>query len=340
MARLRRVFVILIFLFFANYTWACEDSLTELALRNIRQLTFSNMGFFKAGEAYFSPDDKSIIFQAVPHGESSYQIFIMKLDNIQARMVSTGQGACTCPYFRPDGQKIIFASSHEDPRDACDRCQQVSGYQRDGGDCKWQFLPYTNIYEANIDGSELRALTKGKAYHAECAYSHDGSHIVFASNLDGCMNIYTMSSDGDNIQQVTRKKHGYSGGSFFSPDSKQIIYRADYKQRDFLQIYIINIDGTNRKKITNNNHVNWAPFWHPNNKIIAYTTSCHGHDRYEIYLLNIHTGQEYRLTNSPGFDGIPAFSNDGTKILWTSKCSEDKSCQVFIADLILPQELL
>ena len=32
-------------------------------LTNVRQATF---GFFRAGEGYFSPDGKSIIFQAVP----------------------------------------------------------------------------------------------------------------------------------------------------------------------------------------------------------------------------------------------------------------------------------
>src|SRR5436853_597198 len=84
-------------------------------LQNIRQVTFSSMGFEKAGEAYFSFDDREIIFQAVPKGNEHYQIYRLNLEEGVPRLVSTGRGACTCAYFRPDGKKIIFASSHEDP---------------------------------------------------------------------------------------------------------------------------------------------------------------------------------------------------------------------------------
>src|SRR5437867_3631975 len=84
-------------------------------LSHIEQLTTPNMGFEKAGEAYFSPDMRRIIFQAVPTGRQDYQIYVMSLQDRRPQMVSTGRGECTCAYFRPDGRKIIFASSHLDP---------------------------------------------------------------------------------------------------------------------------------------------------------------------------------------------------------------------------------
>lgn len=88
----------------------------EPYLSNIHQLTFPEMGFEKAGEAYFSPDEKKIIFQAVPHGKQHYQMYVMELEEGVPRLVSTGKGACTCGFFRPDGEKILFASSHENPK--------------------------------------------------------------------------------------------------------------------------------------------------------------------------------------------------------------------------------
>src|ERR1700745_3903230 len=82
-------------------------------LRNVRQVT---SGFVRAGEGYFSPDGKSIIFQAEEQGENPfYQQFVMELGTGNVRRVSTGVGKTTCGYFRPDGKKIIFASSHLDP---------------------------------------------------------------------------------------------------------------------------------------------------------------------------------------------------------------------------------
>lgn len=306
------------------------------ALTQIRQLTFSSMGFVKAGEAYFSPDSRSIIFQAVPTGKDQYQIYVMNLDENIPRMVSTGKGACTCSNFRPDGKKIIFASSHESPIETDE--EAVPGYQRQGGNYAWAFTPYMNVYEADPDGSHLKALTTGSAYHAECAYSSDGTQIVFASNEDGHMNIYTMRADGSELYQVTKTASGYNGGPFFSPDGSKIIFRADYEKPDYLQIYLINSDGTNLQQLTHNGAVNWAPYWHPNGSVIAFTSSIHGHGQYEIYMMNILTNQFYRLTYHRSFDGLPVFNREGDKLLWTSKRSDDGSSQIFIADFTMPSE--
>lgn len=283
------------------------------------------MGFEKAGEAYFSPDDQTIAFQAVPNGQDTYQIYKLDLSETAPTMISTGKGACTCAFFRPDGEKIIFASSHSAPDDMA-----AKNY-------KWDLTPYMNIYEGNLDGTDLVQLTHGPAYHAECAYSPDGSRIVFASNASGSMNIYTMNADGSDVAQITHTDYCYNGGPFFSPDGSKIIFRADRKKPNHLQIYVIDADGTNEKQLTFNNSVNWAPFWHPDGKVIAFTTSLHGHQHYEIYLLNIETGAHHRLTHNPSFDGLPTFSHDGKKLLWTSKRGEDGTCQIFIADFIMPQ---
>lgn len=316
-----------------------DSSLEAVSLRNIRQLTFPSMGFEKAGEAYFSPDGKTIIFQAVPAGQEQYQIYVMNIAEGCPRMVSTGRGACTCAYFRPDGKKIIFASSHEDPSLYDENyAQKVPGYKREGGNYSWEFTPYMNIYEANPDGSQLLALTKGSAYHAECAYSPDGLRIVFASNQNGRMNIYTMNSDGSDVRQVTHTIRSYNGGPFFSPNGKEIVYRADRDQPHYLQIYLMNSDGTNESKITENGAVNWAPFWHPNGRVIAFTTSLHGHMHYELYLLDVVTKMHYRLTHNETFDGLPSFSKDGLKLLWTSKRGKDKTSQIFVADFVMPEK--
>jgi len=284
------------------------------------------MGFEKAGEAYFSPDEKSIIFQAVPEGEAHYQMYVMEIDQGIPLMVSTGKGACTCGFFHPNGQKILFASSHEDPNPS-EPIKAVPGKY------KWDLTPYMNIYEANIDGSSLKALTSGAAYHAECAYSPDGTQIVYASNEDGSMNLYVMDSDGANTRKLTFGTSCYHGGPFFSPDGTKIIFRADQDKPDYLQIYTINIDGSNEEQLTANQAVNWAPYWHPNGKDIAFTTSIHGHHRYEIYMLNIETKIQTRLTDNPSFDGLPVFNKDGTKMMWTSQRGDGKSCQIFIGEL-------
>lgn len=294
-------------------------------LSNIRQLTFPEMGFIKAGEAYFSPDEQSIIFQAVPDGRSHYQMYVMNLEEGIPKMVSTGKGACTCGYFNPNGEKIIFASSHESPIPLEDPTKPNEKY-------KWDLTPYMNIYEAYLDGSSLKQLTFGAAYHAECAYSPDGSEIVYASNEDGSMNIYVMASDGSNVRQITHTSHCYNGGSFFSPDGQRIIFRADRDKPHYLQLYMIDADGTNEKQLTSNDSVNWSPYWHPDGKHVAFTKSLNNHRSYEIFQLDTETFNEEQITYNESFNGLPVFNHDGSKIMWTSKRSLDGSCQIFIAD--------
>ncbi|MFS8563181.1 MAG: DPP IV N-terminal domain-containing protein [Rhabdochlamydiaceae bacterium] len=308
-----------------------ESTQEEVYLQNIQQVTSSVMGFDKAGEAYFSPDGESIIFQAVPVGKKDYQIYTMNLNTRSPVMVSTGKGRCTCGFYRPDGKKIIFASSHESPL-----IDEEAPYKT-SNNYVWDLTPYMQIYEAELDGSNLKCLTSGPAYHAECGYSPDGKHIVYASNESGSMNIYIINADGSNVRRLTHTDHSYNGGSFFSPDGKWILFRADREQKDILQLFLISVDGKEERQLTNNGHVNWAPFWHPNNKIIAYTTSKHGHRAYQIYLLDVETGEEHRLTHSSTFEGLPSFSKDGGKIAWTSKRG-NSTPQIFIADFTLPEK--
>jgi len=297
----------------------------EILLENIEQLTSPTMGFERAGEAYFSPDGQKIIFQAIPIGANSYQIFTLDLKTRELVQISQGVQACTCSYFRPDGEKIIFAASPE------------KGNVQQGGKYKWDLTPYMNIYEANVDGTDPVALSTGVAYHAECAYSPDGSHIVYASNEDGSMNIYAMRSDGTGVQQLTHTTHCYNGGPFFSPDGTKIIFRADRAEPNLLQIYMMDSDGSNLVQLTDDGAVNWAPFWHPSQDVVAYTSSIHGHHNYSVYLLSIGTAEQYRVTYHPIFDGLPTFDQEGTKMLWTSKRGPDNSCQIFIADFTLPE---
>src|SRR5271156_1770659 len=91
--------------------WQKEES---RHLTNIRQVTAD---FVRAGEGYFSPDGKTIIFQAEEKGSGNpfYQIFTLDLATGKFRRVSNGGGKTTCSYFSPDGKKIIYASTHLDP---------------------------------------------------------------------------------------------------------------------------------------------------------------------------------------------------------------------------------
>jgi TolB protein len=322
------------------------DQAESQYLKNIRQVT---SGFVRAGEGYFSPDGKHIIFQAEEKdtGNPFYQIFVQDLATGSFRRISPGIGRTTCAYFRPDGKKVIFASSHEDPNA---KQEHAAEYARREEEAKkgvrrrysWDFDPHMKIYEANPDGTELKCLTPwAKAYTAEGSYSADGKQIVFSSGPAGNVELYIMNADGSGVRKLTDAPGCYNGGPFFSPDASKVVFRADRKEKDRLQLYVINSDGTGERALTDNDQwVYWAPYWYKDGKHIIYTAADHSdpmaRPNYDLYWMNIETGKTVRITHAPGQDVLPVFSPDGSKLMWTSNRDGRSPTQLYIADFIPP----
>jgi TolB protein len=339
------------------YAWLCCLLLAAQAtdwekqeavhLSNIRQVT---RDFVKAGEGYFSPDGKKIIFQAEEKdtGNPFYQIFVMDLASGRAQRVSSGIGRTTCSYFSPDGKKIIFASSHLDPDPAkhyAEEFKQREEERREGKRRRyqWDFDPYMDIFEGDLDGSHLKRLTTAPGYDAEGSFSPDGKQIVFCSNRDGNLELYIMNADGSNVRQLTHAPGCYNGGPFFSPDGKRVIFRSDRKKKDHLQLYVINADGTGERALTDNlDWVYWAPFWFKDGKHIIYTAADHSNPavrpNYDLYWMNLDTGKTTRITFAPGQDVLPVFSADGSKVMWTSTRDGRQPSQLYMADFTPPKD--
>lgn len=309
-------------------------------LANVTQLTDASMGLGKAGEAYFSPDGKNIIFQATPAGQPDYQIYTMNLSTHTPKMVSTGKGACTCAFFHPKARKIMFASSHLDPNLGQPKSvEETKGY-------KWDFNEHMDIFEADLDGGNLHRLTDAPGYDAEGSYSPSGKQIVFTSMRDGDQEIYVMDADGRNQRRLTYGK-GYDGGPFFSPDGKTILYRGDRRGDDKmnLQLRLVNVDGSNDRAITDNELFNWCPFWHPSGKSLIFTQADHGlrergeRPNYDLWMVTPDGAKLTRITFDPASDVLPVFSPDGKRVMWTSKRGGLAEAQVFVADFTLPKDL-
>ena len=316
-------------------------------LKNITQLTSE---FVRAGEGYFSPDAKNIIFQAEEKesGNPFYQIFTMDLANKKSVRVSPGIGKTTCSYFSPDGKKILFASSHLDPKskEYYGEEYKLRDEEKKAGKrrtYKWDFDPAMEIFETNPDGSGMKRLTDSPGYDAEASYSPDGKSIVFCSNRSGAENLelYIMDSDGKNVRQLTNAPGCYNGGPFFSPDGKRIIFRTDRKKKDTLQIHVIDVDGKNDRTLAENlAWVQWCPFWYTDSKHILFAAADHStmmRPNYDLYWMNVDSGKQQRITFAPGADILPVFTKDGKKMMWTSTRDGRSPAQLYIADFTPPQ---
>src|SRR4029077_17542959 len=244
----------------------------ENHLRNVRQLTFGGQN----AEAYFSPDDRQLIFQHQGSDVPCDQIYTIPVTTpdgkpAQPKLVSTGKGRTTCSYFFPAGDRILFSSTHAASAECPPKPDYSKGYV-------WPIYSTYDIYTAKPDGSDLHRLTQTPGYDAEATISRDGKTIVFTSTRNGDLDIYAMDADGSQVRQLTHEL-GYDGGPFWSHDGTKIVYRAehpktpeeiaDYKsllaqgliRPGNLEIWVMNADGSNKHQVTHNGAANFAPYF-------------------------------------------------------------------------------
>ncbi len=319
-------------------------------LRNVRQLTFGGQN----AEAYFSIDDKQLIFQHQGEGVACDQIYTIAVDTPDGkpdtpRLVSTGKGRTTCSYIFPSNDKILFSSTHAASAECPPKPDYSKGYV-------WPIYDTYRIYTAKPDGGNLKLLTDAPGYNAEATIARDGKHIVFTSTRNGDLDIYTMDTDGKNVKQLTHEL-GYDGGPFWSYDGKKIVYRAEHPKTETeiadykdllskglirpgnLEIWVMNADGSGKHQVTKNGAANFAPYWHPDGKRIIFSSNMadpkNGRD-FDLYIINEDgTGQE-RITYHPDFDGFPMFTSDGKRLVWASNRNgtQPHETNVFLADWV------
>jgi Tol biopolymer transport system component len=116
----------------------------------------------------------------------------------------------------------------------------------------------------------------------------------------------------------------------------------DYIEATPLDIWVMDADGSNKMRLTNNGATNWAPSWHPDGKRIVFSSNMDdwrddikkfGHN-FELYLIDSDGGGLERLTYNKVFDSFPMFSPDGRKIVFGANRNPQKprATDIFIAD--------
>ena len=324
---------------------------------------------------------EQIIFQAIERKEQEaeteerfYQMYVADLvfdepgwsrhgDRRTSLRLSASEGSSnTCGWFHPTEPGVVVFGSTVVPPANPDK----TGYQRESSRYSWQFpqeMDIVRVEVARADGTAApleRVIADPNAYLAECVVRADGKYMVYCEHQvdEGSSggDLFVVDLGTGRRVKVTGSK-GYDGGPFFSPDGTRLCYRSDRRGDDLLQIFVSELafdesgrlTGVAREfQLTDNVHVNWAPYWHPNGRFLVYTTSELGHDNYEVFLIDADSGAETgttkygsrrrRVTYAPKFDGLPVFDASGERMMWTSQRGADRSSQVWIADFVMPLE--
>ncbi len=318
----------------------------ERHLANVRQLTFGG----ENAEAYWSADGKKLIFQSTRPPYRCDQIFVVDVDSPgEPRLVSTGKGRTTCAYFFPDGDRVLYASTHLGGRDCPPPPDMSSGYV-------WALYPDYDLFSARTDGTDVRRLTTHPGYDAEATVSTDGRRVVFTSVRDGDLDLYSMNAGGGDVKRLTRSP-GYDGGAFYSDDGQWIVYRASRPDEpkaieEFrtllnrnlvrpsrLEIRVMRADGSGDRQVTSLGAASFAPFFfrgtHERLLFVSNLADPAARD-FDIWAVDLDGTDLERITYNPTFDGFPMFSPDGRRLAFCSNRHNAKpnETNVFVADWV------
>lgn len=188
--------------------------------------------------------------------------------------------------------------------------------------------------------SNLRQITFG-GENAEAYWSVDGEWITFQSTRDGraCDQQFVVRADGTGLKQVSDGRGKTTCGWFF-PSGERLLFASSTAHDescpvrpdpsagyvwplDRYDIYTVNRDGTDMKRLTNNNVYTAEAVLSPDGSKIVFTSLKDGD--LEIYTMNADGSDVRRLTNSVGYDGGPWWSPDGTKIVYRAHHPKDST---------------
>ncbi len=153
--------------------------------------------------------------------------------------------------------------------------------------------------------------------------------IAYNSMETGNVEIYLGDIKGKSSIKNTNAKGGYLA---WSPDGKQFAFYAKYDEEKTWSIHTMNIDGTNRKRLTHaKNKWDNAPAWSPDGKKIAFAREYQDIDKNwqaEIWVMSSDGSGMAQLKSIKG--SAPYFTPDG-RIIFSSEFTE-KNSEISIAD--------
>lgn len=191
--------------------------------------------------------------------------------------------------------------------------------QRTPNNSDWQLVLM------NADGTNQR-LVSGKV--VDCSppvISNNKSKVVFTTYENAYRNLYVIDIDGQNLKLLDKARQTCSN-PVWSPDDSKITYvRNDIGAAGNFDIYSINIDGTNRIQLTNQND-NYSPRYLPDNSAIIYT-SLNG-ALSGVYKMNTDGSNKQLLSPAGKSFGVSSISPDGKMIAINSQ--DWNGTQIFV----------
>lgn len=261
--------------------YTCQTAGNQICMINadgtgFRQLTGDPVRHWYAS---LSPDGGSVLYSAYVK-DNVYEIYELNLVSGSVTRLTEELGILLAPEISPDGGSVVFtrADGSGDP--------QIWIMDRDGGNPRPLFAPgwdptwspdgtqilfasdrdgANQLFVVNLDGSGLRRVTNFDSLRGRSDWSPDGAWMVTYNGPAWHREVFIFRPDFSGLRRLS-PEGGNSQGPSFSPDGKWVAFTAyfDHPGDDLgCEIYIIRVDGTDLRRLTDNDYCDYQPRWGP-----------------------------------------------------------------------------
>jgi Tol biopolymer transport system component len=170
-----------------------------------------------------------------------------------------------------------------------------------------------HIYQVSL-GSKHYHPVVAVGNDAQPRWSPDGRRLLFSSDDGHGYQIVVASGKDREAKALAEHDHGMSIDPVWSPDGSQIAFASN--RGGNYDIYVMDADGGNLHRLTDDPGLDRMPSWSPDGSQIAYASE--RADNMDIYLMNVDGSHERRLTTDPARDRAPVWSPDGTHLVFVT----------------------
>ena len=236
----------------------------------------------------YSPDGKKIIFES--NRDGNWEIYFMDSNGSNQERLTVNKNSDRRPSWHPSGKQILFESDRGGKNELYilnlknRKIKKISNIEHSGEPMFANFSPNgkfisislketddkSNIFLLNKKGKIIKQLTNGNKRSTYPKWSNNGKKIVYFSrketnNQDD--EIYKLNLEsGLGVRLTNWPKHNFCPS--WSNDGEKIVYVTSMEGTR-PEIYIMDSNGENQTRITENNDGDTLPNWSPiENKVL------------------------------------------------------------------------
>ena len=158
------------------------------------------------------------------------------------------------------------------------------------------------------------------------AWSPDGSHIVFASNQSGSMQIWLMNADGSDQRRLSDNQAVERYGNF-SPDGRNIVFVSNVTGN--FEIWSMATDGSHRRQLTDTPDFEAMPRFSLDGRSIYFTRGATQEPPKFLHRMNVDGSGVRRLTEA-GNQIYPVPSPVDDRLLSAGNIPAGATIQIYI----------